>query len=525
MMQTLSPSVRPAARLTGSESLVVAGLILLKLLAHFLTNTRYGLHRDEFLYLALGDHLAAGYMEVPPFIAFAGRLVTSLLGHSEFVVRLLPALVSAATLWLTALMTKEFGGKWFALLLAGVAILVSPSHLRTGWLFQPVVFDIFFWTLCAYLLLRYLKTQRPRVLLYLGVAIGIGLLNKHSVLIFVAAMLLALALTPHRTAFQQRAPYIAALVAFLIFLPNLIWQAVHQFPLVHHMEELRRTQLVHVSVADFLVSQLLMNLTSVFIWLPGLYFLLWTRGGKPYRALGWLCVLTIVLLLLASGKDYYALGIYPMLTAAGAYHLEQILGKWVWVRLALPALMVGLIIPTLPIALPVLSMSKLVNYCEDARERGLEGALRWEDGELHAIPQDYADMNGWQELASIVHRTYEALPEAEKAQTLLYAENYGQAGAINYYNRNNGLPTVVSFNASFLVWAPDTIRAQSLIYVNDETEDVRQMFRDVREVGRITNPYAREKGLPVYLCRRPQVDFPGVWHRLARERKAVFGLE
>lgn len=490
------------------EWLLLAGLAAGKLLVHFMTSTNYELHRDTYLFLALGDHLDWGYISVPPAIAFFARLTQTLFGDSVFAVNILPAVAGAASVILIGLMVKSLGGKTWAIALAGAAFILSPAFLRSNSLFQPVSFDQFFWLLGTFGALRLLQTQNPKLWLPLGAVCGLAFLNKYAIVFLVCALLLAFLLAPARKLFLSKYFLLGLLAGFLIILPNVLWQMQHNWPVLAHMEELRRTQLVNVSVSNFIVMQLLMNLPGLLVWLAGLAFFLFSGEAKNLRPMGYAYIGLILLFLALQGKHYYTLGIYPVLFAAGGVVLEKYsAARRQWLRPALLSFMIVMALPAIPYSLPVLPHEQMAVYAEHSKNFGLSSALRWEDGRLHRLPQDYADMIGWEELANVVIKTYHSLSDSEKARCAIYAENYGQAGAIKYYGKKHGLPEPVSFNESFVFWAPDSSNLQTLIYVNDEAEEISYFFAEVRQTGEITNPYARESGLPVFLCRFPRNGF------------------
>ncbi len=493
----------------------------IKLLIHLLTSNLYSLHRDEFLYLTMGDHLSIGYLEIPPSLAVFSWIVTHILGGSEFTVRIIPALLGALTVFFTGLITKEFGGKKMAQILACSAVIISPAFLRINQLFQPVSFNVFYWVLLSWIIIRFLKSENKKLLIYFGVIAGLSLLNKYSVGVYLLAVLAGILLSPHRILYKSKEIYLAIAIATLIFLPNLIWQIVHNLPLVSHIEELSRTQLVNVRPAGFLLEQFFLNSPNVLIWIFGLYFLLFTNRGKSFRILGYMYIFIIIFLLLFSGKGYYSMGAYPMLIAAGACYWEKLSDSWntKWVPVLILVFMIISILPVLPISLPVLKIDKLIKYGEKAKKIGLESAFRWETGIVHDLPQDFADMFGWKELAGIVEKTYFELTPEERNKCLIYAENYGQAGAVDYYGKKSSLPEVVSFNSSYLLWAPDSVNIDILIYINDDTTNVAELFQEVKLMGQIENHYARENGTPVYLCKYTKTDFQKFYQDLVRESK------
>jgi len=514
-------------KLSG-EWLLIGGLVLLKLLLHFLTNTNYELHRDAFLYLAEGDHLDFGYLSVPPSIAVFARLTTSIFGDSVFAVRLFPALLGAASIILVALIVKELGGKSWAIVLSGCAFIVSPAFLRSNTLFQPVSFDEFYWLLAGYFMVKLLKTGHPKFWIHLGIVFGLGFLNKYSIAVLAFAFALSLSLTPARKLFRSKYLLLGAGSGFLLIFPNLIWQWSHRWPVVGHLAELRENQLVHVTIPDFLLAQLWMNFPAIPVWGCGLLFLLFHKEGKPYRSLGYTVLAVALILLLLRGKPYYTLGIYPLLFAAGGFALETWLHKrWRFLKWAALGMMILLALPALPYSLPVLPYDKMRVYAEQSKRYGMEGALRWEDGRIHPLPQDYADMIGWEELGKLAADAYHRLSAEERERCAIYAENYGQAGAIKYHGRKYGLPEPVSFDDNFLLWAPDSLEnLLAFIYVNDEFgEDIQHFFAEVTLAGQLSNPYAREYGLGVYLCKHPKPELGEFYSEKVRQLKQRFQRE
>jgi len=209
------------------EWILIISFAIFKLAIHFLTNTSYGLHRDEYLYLALADHLDVGYVSVPPSIAAFAKLASILFGDSVFAVRFFPALIGAASVVIIGLMAKNLGGGKWAIALACAAFIVSPSFLRSNTLFMPVSFDQFYWLLCAYFILKLIQTQNPKFWIHLGLTAGLGFLNKYAIAFLILAFIFALLLTPQRKLFLSKYFVLGLLFGVLITLPNLVWQFNH----------------------------------------------------------------------------------------------------------------------------------------------------------------------------------------------------------------------------------------------------------------------------------------------------------
>ena len=499
---------------------VIIIMALIKLGIHLLVNNNYGLHRDEYLYIAEGNHLGWGYMEGPPMIGLFAW-VAQLFGASPFVIRLIPTLIGVASVVLIGQMVRDLGGKKFAVFLACLAFIISPSFLRSNMLFQPVSFNQFFWLLTSFWLMRIVIFKRERDWYYLGLSIGLGLLAKYSIIFFVFSLLLAMLLTKHRNWFKTKYPYLAVLIATILFLPNLIWQWQHQFPVIDHMKELTSTQLVHVDAVHFFVDQFQNQLASSVIWLTGLFFLLFSKKMKAFRMFGFAYLILLALIFMLGGKTYYTLGIYPMLFVFGGMAIDQYVQQG-WVKALLVA---GIVISNVyfsPYAVPVLPIQKMQDYCAFMKEKyGLEGPLRWEDGSVRELPQDYADMFGWEEIAMKVGRLYHSLPDSVRQSCHIYGGGYAHAGAINYYREKYNLPEAHSMNASFMIWAPTEIKFDNQILIDDRLQDSSTWFYDMELVDSIENQYARDPGY-IYYRSNPRRDLSEAWREFASEYKSRY---
>lgn len=278
------------------------------------------------------------------------------------------------------------------------------------------------------------------------------------------------------------------------------------------MQELQRNQLQYVDSASFLRDQLLMYLPCLLIWITGLGWLWFHQAGKPYRFIAWAYVALILLLLLEHGKGYYSMGAYPPLFAFGALRLEA----WMWQRrLFLRYVLLGHMILlgyfSVPLLLPFLPPPQLADYYARHRTAKL-GLLKWEDGENHSLPQDFADMLSWKEMTAKTAHAYSLLDDAEKSHTLLFCDNYGQAGALNYYGPRYHLPAAYSDNASFLYWLPaDFFRFDNILLLTDDRQELKHPFihefRQAILVDSVSNPYAREYGSFIILLKGPDSIF------------------
>jgi hypothetical protein len=501
---------------------ILASLALIKLVIHFSTNANYGLHRDEYLYLNQGEHLSWGYMEVPPMIALIGKISRVLLGDTVFAARFFPALVGAASIILIGVMVRDMGGKKWAQFLAGFGFLASPAFLGSNTLFQPVSFNQFFWLVAALLVVKIICYQQPRHWYLLGVTVGLGFLNKYSIAFFALALMIGFLISPHRKVFRSRYPWVSMGIALVIALPNLIWQYRHDFPVVRHMRQLASDQLAHVQALDFLAPQLIFHFACSLIWIGGLIYLITSKKIRSYRLLAWSYLFLIGMLLLLSGKDYYSIGAYSMLFAAGGIAWEKWLGRKV---LFLVPIILILNLPIYPFAIPIIPIAKMKEYSTYLRDEfGFSGPLRWEDGSIRDLPQDYADMQGWEEIPAKVAKLYHSLSTEEQEKCMIIAGHYGQAGVMNFHRKKYNLPETYSFNSSFIMWLPDSLDFDRQIQIDDNPQSSSRYFESVELIDSIANPNARDPGL-IYYKTGPKMDVNQAWRELVRERKREAGYD
>ncbi|MEN0004295.1 MAG: glycosyltransferase family 39 protein [Bacteroidota bacterium] len=476
-----------------------------KLAIHLWANGNYGFHRDELLHIACGDHLAWGYMEFPPFIGWMAALQRTLLGDSVLAIRLLPALLGTTIVLFSALAAKALGGNGRAMIVAALVTFGAHAYWRNHTLFQPVVFDQFFWTLGFLLLIWYLNTQQRHYLLALGVVAGLGLLNKYTMLFWGAGLGIGILLSPQRWLLQKRDLWLALGIALLLFAPNIWWQAQHDFPFLEHASGLydrhfdsSRWTIVNDQFWD-------MNPFALPFWLGGALFLLGSPKMANYRVLGITFFATFTLFLITNAKSYYLFALYPIFFAAGGVAFAKIVPpKWQWVIAIYLFCLLGRALVALPHVTPLLPIQSFAQYA------GLDYD---QTGRLQGLTGDYADMFGWEEQVQLVDSLYQSLSPEEQEQCVLWAENYGEAGAIQHLGRAYKLPPPLCKHGSFWLWEDQHSKAEIAISIGNEPDAVGYFFQDTTLVRMIQHPYAidEEHNIPVYLCRSPKVYLKDYW--------------
>jgi hypothetical protein len=495
-----------------SADLPIIFLAIFNIFIHLLVIGNLGFHRDELLYFSLGQHPDFGFATVPPMIGWIAWLMQNIFGYSLFAVRLLPAILSGVLVILAAEIARELGGTSYSRILSGIGIIISGFVLRTFSLFMPVFIDVLFWSIIIYLFIRFINTSSDRYLILLGIVAGFSLLNKYLIGVLFISLVIVTAVGQNRKIFKSRSYWFGALGGLIVFLPNLIWQIVNGLPVIGHLSELWRTQLTHVDRVSFLLDQLIMPSWASVLTIAGLLYLILNKNAEKFRFLGIASILVIAIIFVLRGKGYYTIGVFPFLIAAGAVSYEKGLKKR-WKKIALPIVLILLTIPMLPIGLPVFKPAGLVAYFKNIELKyGIVIGRRFEDGSIHSLPQDYADMIGWEELASITNKAYQMIED--KKASFIYCENYGQAGAVTIIGKKYGLPEAVCFNESFKYWIPTKFNPDitSLIYINDKLgKDVQMLFIKSTIIGKISDPDAREFGTAVYLCEDPKTSFNEFW--------------
>jgi len=501
--------------------------VFIKIGLNLLAISHFGFHRDEFLHLVLADHMAWGYKEVPPFIALLAKITITLFGNSVFAARIFPTIGGGMIIWLTGLITVELGGKLFAIALACLALIFSPGFAASDYLFQPVVFDQLWWVLAVWLLVKYSNTSSVKYLYFLGLTVGMGMLTKYSMAFFTFSLLFGILISKQRKMLLNKHIVGATLVAIIVWLPNIIWQFQHHLPVITHMSTLQKEQLDYLKPSDFVMQELMDNGIALFVWLTGLIFLSFSFRLHKFQFLAIAFVLIFAFLLFMHGKSYYLFGAFPMLFAAGGFGFER------WLKASgytLRGITIAVFtLPNLilfPIVLPVLPLKNTVAFFKYINDHTtiLRSAVTWEDHKMHATTQDYADMLGWDEMAADVAIGWQSLSPEQQKHTQIYADNYGEAGALHHYHQQYHFPDVISLNSSFALWAPDSLNAQYIIYVDESNGAKIDTFKSVmesyRKIGELTNPLAREKGTAVFIMVHPSAALDERYMKeLARKRK------
>ncbi len=506
-----------ARRLTSREALtsdtaLLVYLALVKFAAHMLVAGNYGYFRDELYYIIAGRHLQFGYVDFPPMIAVLAALLNVVAGDGLVAIHVVPALAGALVVLLTGLMARQLGGGRYAQALAAVGSLVMLTFLGTGSLFSMDALDELWWALAAYVLIRLLQRDDPRLWLLFGLVAGIGLTTKLTMLFFGFGVTVGLLLTPARRHLRTWYPWAGGALALAFLVPYALWNAANGWPTPEfwtHYGGIVGGQ----SPLDFLLSQLVTtNPLTLPLTIAGLAFY-FSRAGKPYRLLGWTYVALYLLFTLAHAKSYFLAPAYPMLFAGGAVALASWMGTRgrAWLRpvyigaLALSGLLLA------PGVMPVLPPAVYGHYYGF-----LAGSAGANQASGTPLPQILADRFGWRNMTATVARVYDSLPPGERAQACVFTANYGEASALNLLGAADHLPPAISGHNTYYLWGPGSCSGQVIITVGIPRADIAQSYADVTPAATITcaNCVTEESDVPVYIARQPRGTLRDLWVRV-----------
>lgn len=514
MVSTPSMPQSSKHRWYSSNTAILFYLGLCKLLLHFFTNHQYGYFEDELYYMAAGEHFDWGFAEGAPLTPAIANLSRWLMGDSLFAIRFFPAIAGAGTVILTGLFVRELGGGRIAQVIAAIAVILMPGYLFIHTILTMNAFEPLLWTLCAYLTLRILKTEQSTLWIIVGLVAGIGLMNKFSIFFFLLSLGIGILITPARRVLFNRSVLFASILAVAICAPTLLWQINHHWPFLEHQREssLYEKKGLLQSAIDLVSQQIILtNPGAVPIWACGLYYYLFSRRGKPYRALGWSYIIILGWFLLFEGRFYYLLPIYPILLAPGAVFLEpKLQHSPIWKYVTLTVLFVsGMVM--LPVSLPILPLNSLSRYSNAIyRPPSLS---KFEHENAAQAPWHFRLMLGWEDTVAQVAQIYHHLSPSERDESAILAWDYGNAGAIDFFGPAYHLPKAISGHTGYYFWGPRNYSGKVVLSLGGNLTFLHQTFDSVEPIAIVTHEKIAglTSQLPIYLCKGIKRPLPESW--------------
>ena len=488
----------------------IANFILLTIACGF---GGYGIFRDEFYYLACADHLALGYVDHPPLSIYLLKLHTSLFGDSMLSIRLLPAFCSALTIWFTGRMCQKMGGGKMATLIT-CFFAFSPGSLVMSSFVSMNSIELLSWTLAAYVIIEIINTGEKKYWIILGVILGLGLLNKIGVLFLGAGIFVGLLFTPMRRWLSTPWPYVAGLIAFLLFVPYIVWNIQHDMAHLEFIRNASSEKYKGLNMLDFVTGQFLVNHpVATVIWGAGLLALFLNQHLLKYRILGFMYLVPFFIFLFnGTSKEVYLLPAYGMLWAASGVWYERMFDRYRKLKLAVGIVALLWFVVTiimLPLVLPVLSVDQYIAHSE---RLGFKPESS-ESKELAELPQFYADMFGWEEKANDVSKVFRTLTADEQRKCAIVGNNYGRCASIDYYSEELGLPKTIGTHNSYWIWGPRLYTGEVMIILGGDLEDHVDDFNEVKLAAvsdcHYCMPY--EDQMNIFVCKGLKADLREAW--------------
>ncbi len=489
-------------------------LALAQVFLHLLCGTRYGIFRDELYYWDCANHLAWGYVDHPPLSIAILAAWKTVFGSSLLSLRILPALAGGALILLVSRLAARMGGGTLSQGLAALLTFAVPSYLGITGVYSMNAYELLFWALGFLIVMDIIDGGRAASWIVFGVCVGLGMQNKISVGVFATAAGLAILAATRLRAARAVGPVLAMVIAVLLFAPHLVWQVVNGWPTREFIENAQRYKMTAMNPLAFL-SGVAMEVSPLLvpIYLAGLAALLFHPTLRRWRPLAYAFVLALAIFMLNRSKPYYTVAAFPPLIAACAVWVESAARRprlrWLAPSVATYALVSFAI--TAPFAIPLLPVDTFIAYQDAIGIRPSSG----ENRDSAELPQFFADRFGWEELAAQVAVVFDALAPDDRAACLIVGQNYGEAGAINYFGRRLGLPRAVSQHNSYYLWGYGPVEPKVYVIVGQDREGLEATFTDVHEVARTNARYAMpdETGVPIWVCHGIRIPLDEAWRR------------
>ena len=489
-MQPVDVTRRPVPWIPVGFAFVVGAVLLAS------TSGQYGYHRDELYFLMLDP--AWGYVDQPPLTPWLARTVTSVFGDHLWALRIPATALLLCTVFLSVLTTRELGGGRRAQILCAWGLSFAAIPLAFGHVLLTATVDLAIWAAVLLFATRALVRSQPRWWLAAGACVGIGLLNKHLIVMLLLGVVVGLLLVGPRDALRSGWIWAGAGLALLIAMPNLIYQATNDWPQLRMAGALAERGGSEARALLLPLQGLLLGVGLLPVWVAGFLALLRRPGWRPVRAVAVAYPIILVIALLSAGQFYYPLGLVIFLFAAGCVPTVE----WMDRRWRQTFVVGGFLFSSalsVLLALPIVSVADLG------------------DTPIPDINQIARDSVGWPVYVETLVRVYESLPEEERERTVLYTSNYGEAGALDHYGPAYGLPGVYSGHNELWFLGPPPEEAEVVVAWTQNFDGLARFFEVCERRATMDNGVGvdnEEQGAVVAVCRNPVGGWDAVWPQL-----------
>jgi hypothetical protein len=500
-----------------SENAIICYIFIFKILFHLL-HPEYGYHRDEFFYIAISDQFSFENLDVLPLTPLILKVFTTLFGYSIKSLHFASGLIGAFTILVGCLITRELGGKKYAIFLTGIFMMFS-GFLIFGTIITYDGLDVLLSVFTIYLLVRIIKKDEPKLWILLGLTLGLGLFNKLSILFFGLAIFVCLWLVPQRKYYKSLWIWLAGIIALIFLIPWIVWQVQQDWYYLGIAANYSGGLAYVPSFPEWVWGQILPNnIFALPVWVTGLALLLFSSNWKTFRLFGFMYVFLFFLYFYIGAKFYFLIPMYSILLVVGSIKIEEYVASLDWyklklraVKVILPIIYVILSVPILPMILPILPVEQFVKYTAFI---GIDAGVRQENNELNQLPQHMADRFGWEEMVDQVAQIYDSVRTEVKDDVGLLTDNWGQAGAIHLLGRKYNLPEPVTTHGWYYF---ETLRKNRVldtyISIGQSGSGLKTIFEEVTLCGIYRHPYCMpyENNKSIYLCRKPKFDLRDYW--------------
>jgi 4-amino-4-deoxy-L-arabinose transferase-like glycosyltransferase len=499
----------------GSTNSVLIYLSLFKLVLLIIFAGNYGIFRDEYYYIEISKHLAWGFVDVQPLSAIILAVSRAIFGDSIFGIRIISYLVGSAIVFISGLIARELNGSEFAQIFTAFCVIFSGVILGTSSYFSMNSFDILLATLMFYFLIRIINTGNKKLWLGIGLLFGLGLQNKLTFLFLAFGLAVGLILTKNREQLKSKEIWIGVAIAFIIFIPNILWQIDNNFPTLEFMRNAAAYKNRPMSVTEFSLNSIneLNPGYTLFIF-TGLYFLFFNKEGRIYSIVGWIFISVFLVFVFNNGKPYYMGVLFPVMLAAGIVGADYLIQRFTrsFMRIVLVIIVIPFAFIVAPFAIPILNVDSFIKY---SQALGVT-ATNAERSELGMLPQFYSDRFGWEGMVKEVATAYNKLSKEEKKEALIFGQNYGEAGAVNFYRGKYNLPQAISAHNNYWFWGyPESFNANVVIVIGSNLEDNSEFFEDVKLVVQHSNKYGMPfENVGIFICKKPKMPVSEIWKRI-----------